>query len=256
MTDGNHWVDSHCHLFAAEAEPDAVLERAAAAGVDWLMCPGVDLETSLEARRLAADFPDRVMWAAGLHPHDAARWPNEAARLTTLIRAADAIGECGLDYYRDLAPRESQRTVFAAQLELAGALRKPIIVHCRDSFADIYTALAAAQLGEGAILHSWTGGPRWTKRFSELGAVFSFAGMVTYPTADTLRRAVAVAPQERTMIETDTPYLSPQPYRDRSNEPALLPATGAAIADVWGVPVAEVAARTAATAARVYGRAR
>lgn len=251
----NHWVDSHCHLFAAEDDPSKVLDRAAAAGVDWLMCPGVDLETSLEARRLAATYPDRVMWAAGLHPHDAQRWQDEESRLSTLIRVADAVGECGLDYYRDLSPRQIQRSVFAAQLELAGTFGKPIVVHCRDAFSDVYAALEAAQAGERAILHSWTGGPKWTKRFAELGVVFSFAGMVTYPTAETLRLAVAVAPPERTMVETDTPYLSPQQYRDRSNEPAYVPATGAALAEVWGVPLSEVAAVTSATAARIYGRA-
>jgi len=254
MTGENHWVDSHCHLFAAEDDPVEVLDRAAAAGVDWLMCPGIDLETSLEAQRLAATHPDRVMWAAGLHPHDATRWQEQESRLSTLISVADAVGECGLDYYRDLSPRDEQRSVFAAQLELAATFGKPISVHCRDAFADLYAALEAAQLGERAILHSWTGGPKWTKRFAALGAVFSFAGMITYPTADTLRLAVAVAPPERTMIETDTPYLSPQQFRDLANEPAHLPATGAALAAVWGIPVSEVAASTTATAARVYGR--
>lgn len=247
------WVDSHCHLFAAEDTPEAVLDRAAAAGVEWLMCPGIDLETSLRSRLIALSHPDRVMWAAGLHPHDATAWGKQGARLSALISEAGAVGECGLDYYRDLSPRPVQREVFRAQLELAGALSKPVIVHCRDAFSDIYEDLGEAQLGEKAILHSWTGGPKWTRRFAELGVTFSFAGMVTYPTGDTIRRAVAVAPPERCMVETDTPYLPPQAHRDQPNEPAFVTETGAALAEVWGIGVAEVASSTAATARRVFG---
>ncbi len=246
------WVDSHCHLYAAEDPPEALLARAAVAGVDWVMCPGIDLESSLRSRLIARSEPKRVMWAAGLHPHDATAWVDQGARLEVLMSEADAIGECGLDYYRDLSPRPVQREVFRTQLEIAGALEKPIIVHCRDAFSDVHEDLAAAQLGANAILHSWTGGPKWTKRFAELGVTFSFAGMVTYPTGDTVRRAVAVAPPERCMVETDTPYLSPQSRRNRSNEPAFVTETGAAVAEIWGVEVAEVADLTAATARRVF----
>lgn len=248
------WVDSHCHLFASDDGAGALLDRAATAGVDWLLCPGVDLETSLESHRIAAAFPDRVLWAAGLHPHDATRWTEEGGRLTSLIATADAIGECGLDYYRDLSPRPIQRDVFREQLRLAGELRKPISVHCRDAFADVYEDVAAAGLGEKVILHSWTGGPKWTKRFAELGVTFSFAGMVTYPTGDTVRRAAAVAPPDRCMIETDTPYLPPQAHRDEANEPAFVPFVGVQLAEIWGSDVTEVARLTSETAARVYGR--
>ena len=247
------WVDSHCHLFAAEEPPETLLARAAAAGVDWLMCPGIDLETSLEAHRISVSHRDRVLWAAGLHPHDATRWEDEGGRLTSLIIKADAIGECGLDYYRDLSPRPVQRAVFREQLRLAAELNKPIIVHCRDAFTDVYEDVAGAALGERVILHSWTGGPKWTKRFAELGVTFSFAGMVTYPTGDTVRRAVAVAPQERCMVETDTPYLPPQAHRTEANEPAYVPFVGEQLAEVWGCDIAEVARLTTATAARVYG---
>lgn len=248
------WVDSHCHLFASEDSPEVLLDRAVAAGVDWLMCPGIDLETSLEAHRISINHRDRVLWAAGLHPHDATRWEEEGGRLTSLIARADAIGECGLDYYRDLSPRPIQRAVFREQLRLAGELAKPIIVHTRDSFADVYEDVAAADLGEQVILHSWTGGPKWTKRFNELGVTFSFAGMVTYPTGDTVRRAAAVAPPDRCMIETDTPYLPPQAHRQEPNEPAFVPFVGSQLAEVWGVGNDEVARLTSATAARVFGR--
>lgn len=248
------WVDSHCHLFASEDPATALLERAAAAGVDWLMCPGIDLETSLRAHSLSVTNRDRVLWAAGLHPHDAIRWADEGGRLTSLIATADAIGECGLDYYRDLSPRPVQREVFREQLRLAGDLKKPIIVHCRDAFTDVYEDVAGAGLGERVVLHSWTGGPKWTRRFDELGVTFSFAGMITYPTGDTVRRAAAVVPPERCMVETDTPYLPPQAHRREANEPAFVPLVGEQLAEVWGTAVDEVARLTAATATRVFGR--
>jgi TatD DNase family protein len=231
---------------------DAVLARADAAGVDWIMCPGVDAETSAASRVLAEANPGRLGWSAGLHPHDASAWPEQADMLLGLAEQADAIGECGLDYYRNLSPKDHQRAAFADQLALATDLEKPIIVHCRDAFADVYEMLGEADLGERAVLHCWTGGPRWTKRFDALGVTFSFAGPLTYTTADTLRLGAAVAPPERTMIETDSPYLTPEPIRGQSNEPANVGLTGAALAQVWGMNVGEVADLTTATARRVF----
>ena len=219
------------------------------------MCPGTGLEESLVARAVAAEHPSRVRWSAGLHPHEASAWPEVEARIAALATEAHAIGECGLDYYRNLSPPDAQRIAFAAQLQLAATLDKPAIIHCRDAFADVYDAVAAAGLGANAVLHCWTGGPKWTKRFAELGVTFSFAGPVAFPTGDTVRRAAAVAPQERTMIETDTPFLTPPPHRDagKDNEPAFVPLVGATLAEVWGIDVAEVARLTSATAGRVFG---
>lgn len=249
------WVDSHCHLYMAQEPAAALLDRAHAAGVAWVMCPGVDLETSLEAHRLAMVEPGRVMWSAGLHPHDASQWSAEAGRLGALLADADAIGECGLDYYRNLSPRDEQRTAFREQLAWAVAYAKPIIIHCRDAFADVHAELESAALGELAVLHCWTGGPKWTKRFADLGSTFSFAGPVTFATGDTVRLGAAAAPPERTMVETDTPYLTPPPHRDQPNEPANVVAVGHALAEVWGVPVETVEASTTATARRVFGKA-
>ncbi len=246
------WVDSHCHLFMT-ADPAALTRRAVAGGVDWLVVPGVDLETSLAARRLAAADSRRVRWSAGLHPHQASRWAEEARRIAALAIEADAVGECGLDYYRDLSPRPAQLEAFSGQLALAAELGKPAIVHCRDAFADVYEALASADLGARAVLHCWTGGPNWTRRFADLGATFSFAGPITYETGDTVRRGAAAAPRKRTMVETDTPYLTPPPDRSAENEPANVVRVGAALAEVWGVAPDEVARSTSAAAAAVFG---
>ena len=250
------WVDSHCHLFMHEDDDAVLLERALAAGVEWIVAPGIDLGTSLAARAVALRFPDRVRWTTGIHPHDAVRWPEERSRIEALAVDAAAIGECGLDYYRNLSPRADQQQALTDQFALAERLGKPIVLHCRDAFADLHAMVEAADLGERAVLHCWTGGPRWTRRFAELGATFSFAGPVTYPGGDTVRRGVAEAPPERTMVETDTPYLTPPPDRHLPNEPANVPLVGAAVAAVWGVGVDEVANRSAATAARIFGSPR
>jgi TatD DNase family protein len=247
-------VDTHCHLFLSSSPPGDLLDRAAGAGVGWVVTPGTDLASSLQARALAARFPRRVLWSAGLHPHDAARWPEEEDRLSALAADADAVGECGLDYYRNLAPREAQRRAFADQLALAAVLGKPVIIHCRDAFADVYGMLEEAALGERAVLHCWTGGPKWTRRFRDLGATFSFAGPLTYPGGDAVRRAAAEAPRDRTLVETDTPYLTPPPARHLANEPANVVAVGRALAEQWGIPDADAAALTSANAARVFGR--
>ena len=248
-----HWVDSHGHLFLIDEEPIDVIDRASSAGVSWLMCPGVDVPTSEASAALAARFPDRVQWAAGLHPHDAQDWPQMRDRIAELAQGADAIGECGLDWYRNLAPRDSQIEAFTEQVDLARLLSKPIIVHCRDAFRDVFSILEQADLGDKVVLHCWTGGSKWTKRFAQLGVTFSYAGPLTYRGDDTLRLGARFAPRERTMIETDSPYLAPEPLRGQPNEPANVPLTGAVLAEVWDVTVGEVAELTSATAARVFG---
>lgn len=251
MTDT--WVDTHGHLFLLDEDPTAVLDRAVDAGVGWLVCPAVDVETAVQSKAIALQHPDRVLWSAGLHPHDASAWSEAATEIEELAKSADAVGECGLDWYRELAPRSDQKVAFAAQLDIAAALDKPIIIHCRDAFGDVYEALEAAAIGSRAVLHCWTGGPKWTKRFRDLGVTFSFAGPLTYSTGETLRLAAEQAPPERTMVETDAPYLTPEPLRGRSNEPAFVAFTGRALAEVWGVGESEVAASTTHTATEVFG---
>lgn len=246
------WVDSHCHLHMASETPSELLARAAAASVDLVMCPGTDAASSREALAIAAEHPDSVVAAAGLHPHDASKWAEEADDIHAAAMSAAAVGECGLDYYRDLSPRDIQRVAFRGQLEMAKDLDKPVIVHCRDAFADVYDDLADIALGDRVVLHCWTGGPKWTKRFRELGVVFSFAGPVTFPNGDTVRLGAEQAPPEAAMVETDTPYLTPVPLRGVENQPAFVPYVGAALAEVWGLDVNEVARLTSATARRLF----
>jgi len=249
------WVDSHCHVYMLD-DPLGAIDRAVGSGIDWMVIPGVDLETSLQARRLADQRPDRVLWAAGLHPHDAKHWDDQRSRISALAADAAAVGEIGLDYYRNLSPRDEQLRAFRDQMSLAKDLDIPAIIHTRDSFADVYDVVAEVGIGEKAIMHCWTGGPRWTKRFRDLGATFSFAGPITYTTGDTVRRGAAEAPPERTLVETDTPYLSPEPHRGETNRPEWSILNGEALADVWGVDVGEVEQITAENTVRVFGAPR
>jgi TatD DNase family protein len=237
----------------ADAPAAELVARAGAAGVAWMVCPGTDAAGSERALSLAAAFPE-VEAAVGLHPHDAERWPDEADRIAELAVHAVAVGECGLDFYRNLAPREAQLAAYRDQTAMAVELDKPMVVHCRDAFAELYDEIEAAAVGPRTVLHCWTGGPKWTKRFDQLGVTFSFAGPITFETGDTVRRAAAVSPRRRTMVETDTPYLTPPPHRRAQNEPANVVRVGEALAEVWGTSPEEVARLTSATAARVFGR--
>lgn len=244
------WVDSHCHLQLADQDATVLLERAAE--VDWIVVPGIDATSSHAAVELADRYPGQCVAAVGLHPHEADRWAFEQSSLVEQARRAAAIGEIGLDFYRDLSPRDLQLEAFTDQLELAADLGKPAVVHCRDAFREIHDVIESTGAGERVVMHCWTGGPRWTRRFLDLGVMVSFAGPIAFNTGDTVRRAAAVVPPERAMVETDTPYLSPPPYRGEPNEPARVALVGAALARVWGTPVEEVARVTADNARRVF----
>ena len=246
------WVDTHGHIQIADLSPDDLLATGSR-NVDWLVAPGIDVASSRQSIELARRFPLRVKSSAGLHPHDAAMWPSVAGDIRTLAAEAHAVGETGLDFYRNLAPREAQIEAFRDHVDLARSLAKPLIVHCRDAFADVHGILAESDPGPWVVLHCWTGGPRWAKRFLELGVTFSFAGPVAFETGDTVRRGAAVVPPERCLVETDTPYLSPPPHRGEHNLPERVAYVGAALARVWGVDVADVARVTSDNAARVFG---
>lgn len=244
------WVDTHCHLQLDERPADELLARATE--VAWLVVPGVDAASSRAARELAESHPGRLEWTSGLHPHDADRWPDQESQITELAESATAVGETGLDFYRGLSSRPNQLASFADHIDLAKTLDKPLIVHCRDAFAEVHSLLEQAELGERAVLHCWTGGRRWTRRFLELDVMLSFAGPVAFETGESIRLAAELVPPEKALVETDTPYLAPPPHRGEPNEPAWVSLNGAALADVWGVPVAEVATVTSSNAERVF----
>ena len=246
------WVDTHCHLQLDGRPPHELLERAE--HVDWVVAPGVDAISSKASLALSEQFPGRVLATAGLHPHEAVAWPEQGPTIAELAPAVSAIGETGLDYYRDLSPRVDQERSFRDQIDLALVHDKPLIVHCRDAFADVHRVIEDTGVGPKAVLHCWTGGTRWTKRFLDLGVLFSFAGPIAFETGETIRLAAALVPPERALVETDTPYLAPPPHRGEQNEPAWVVYVGGALADVWGLPNQRVAEITSANAAEVFGR--
>lgn len=244
------WVDTHCHLQLDGRPPAELLQRAEDVG--WVVAPGVDADSSKAALELAAEYPGKVLATSGLHPHEAADWPQQRATIEALAPSVSAIGETGLDFYRELSPRDAQETSFREQISLAKEVAKPIIVHCRDAFADVHRIIEDTGVGPQAVLHCWTGGTRWTRRFLELEATFSFAGPIAFETGETIRLGAELVPPDRALVETDTPYLAPPPHRGEQNEPAWVAHVGAALARVWAMDVDDVAEVTSANAARLF----
>jgi TatD DNase family protein len=239
--------DTHAHLHFPDfaGDLDAVLERARAAGVRRMLTIGTDVPTSHAAVALAEREPD--VWAAvGVHPHEAAS--ADAAALAEIERLAAharvvAIGETGLDFYRNLAPRETQARAFRAQLELARRTGKPVLVHCREAHEETLALLAAANVCErGGIMHCFSGDLAIARRCLELGLLISLAGPVTYPKPGALPDVARAIPSDRLVVETDCPYLPPQPYRGKRNEPAYVAITAARVAELRGEPLGDLAA--------------
>jgi TatD DNase family protein len=249
--------DTHAHLHFPEfaGDLDAVLARARAAGVRRMVTIGTDVATSRAAAALAARKPD--VWAAvGIHPHEAA--DADEAALTEIERLASAprvvaIGETGLDFFRDRSPREAQTRAFTAQVALARRLGKPVLVHCRDAHAETLALLAAdGPLERGGIMHCFSGDVALARRCIELGLLVSLAGPVTYPKPGALPDVARAIPADRLVVETDCPFLPPQPYRGKRNEPAYLAITAARVAELRGEPLADLAGRMSENARALF----
>ena len=232
-----------------------MIERAWAAGLNRIMNPGVDLETSRRAVALAESQP-QIFAAVGFHPHDAAKMgADELGALRELAQRpkVKAIGEIGLDYYRDLSPRVIQAQAFRQQLELAAELDLPVIIHCRDAFEDVITILREWQAGLSnkrarGVLHSFSGDRAQAEQVFEIGFRVGLTGPITFPKAEEMRAVAQSAPIDRILIETDAPYLTPAPNRGKRNEPAYVRRVAEKIAEVRGLPVETVAAQTTANA--------
>lgn len=246
-------VDSHCHLDMLD-DRAAALAEAARDGVAAVVAVGIDLASSAAAAEAAAAEP-RVWATVGVHPHEAASLDDAAlARLEELARRPRvvAVGECGLDYYRDLAPRERQREAFLAQVGLARRLGLPLVVHVREA-ADDALALLDREAGDlTVVLHCFSLADRLDECLAR-GWYLSFAGNVTYRNAGDLRAAAARVPADRLLVETDAPFLAPVPRRGRRNRPAWLVHTARLLAEVRGEPPAALAAATTENARRVFG---
>lgn len=242
-------IDSHAHLNDPEFEADLaeVIQRAQAAGVTGIINIGYDLTSSRRAVELAAEY-DWMYAAVAVHPHDARTvTPETLAELEQLVEAQRvvAIGETGLDYYYDNSPRESQRQVFHQHLELAEKLGLPVVVHSRDATQDTL-AIIKEHPNVHYLMHCYSQSRESVKSYLDLGCYISFAGPVTFKNAHKLREAAAAVPLDRLLIETDCPYLAPEPHRGRRNEPAWVKHVAEKLAELHGVQVEELIAVTTA----------
>ena len=252
--------DTHAHLDDARFAADlpAVLTRAAAAGVARIVTIGIDRATSEASVALARTHP-QLAAAVAIQPNQAAEaGPDDFARIAEL--AADplvvAVGETGLDRYWDRAPFELQEEFFVRHLALARRLGKPVVIHCRQAEADVVRVLTADFAANGpvpGVMHSFSGDAATAAACLGLGLHVSFAGMVTYKTAEPLRAVAATVPLDKLLVETDSPYLSPEPVRGKRNEPANVAHTLRRLAAVRGEDADVLAAATTANARRLFG---
>jgi TatD DNase family protein len=242
-------VDTHCHLFLMDQEPAVVVETARQAGVDRLICVGVDVDSSERSLEFADSFAG-VFATAGMHPHDAAAFDTAASsRIEELLHdpRVIAVGECGLDYFRMHSPKEDQLRALQTHVAMSNESGKPMVVHVRDAWPDVLRVLGDG-VAERVVIHCFSGDADIARECTARGYWLSFAGNVTYPKNGHLREAAAAVPLGRLLIETDSPFLAPQSLRGRDNAPKNVLLTADEVARVRGVPREEVVRATSANA--------
>lgn len=244
------WTDAHCHL-PPGSDADPIVAAAHEAGVVRLVTVGTDVPSS-KAALATARRHQGVFATAGVHPHDA---DGGIGGLDDLFEQPEvvAVGECGLDYHYRHSPVEVQREVFGRQIELANELDLPLVVHTREAWEDTFELLDRHGVPARTVLHCFTGGPAEAAEALRRGALLSISGIVTFASAGPLREAVASTPLERLMVETDSPYLAPAPHRGTPNTPERVVHVGAAVAELQGRALAEVAEQTLTTTVDFYG---
>ena len=256
-------IDSHCHLAGEEFanDLDAVVSRARGAGLSGalvILAAGDDGEAE-RAKSVKAAW-DEVRFSVGIHPHQAAEHAGDLDAAMSRLEAdltaqgAVALGEIGLDYHYDFSPRDVQQEVFRRQLRLARRRSLPVIIHTREATEDTFRLLGDEGAGLRVVFHCFTGGLDMAATALDMGAVLSFAGIVTFPKAGELRQVAQMVPGDRFLVETDSPYLAPVPFRGKRNEPAFVAHVVEALATVRGRPAAEIARQSTGTFSRVFQR--
>ncbi|MCC7078835.1 MAG: TatD family hydrolase [Acidimicrobiia bacterium] len=252
------WIDTHCHLQLLDEPPAEVVDDARAAGVTDIVCVGIDAATSAIAVD-AARSCDGVHATVGLHPHAANDMDAEIEQLVALLSAPEvvAVGECGLDFYRNRSPREDQDRAFRRQIALAKEHDLALVVHTRDAWDTLFSILDAEGCPARTVFHCFTGGPAEARRcVDSFGAWLSIAGPISYPRNDLLREAVRAVPLGHLVVETDSPFLSPQAFRGKTNYPARAALVGESLAAALGRSAPEVAEVTSRNAAVLFGLGR
>ena len=252
-------VDSHAHIDGNRFvdDLDETLQRAAEQGVNTILTVGCDLESSQRSIDLANRYP-QIYASVGIHPHDATTADTQAiANLRRMALGSDkvvAIGETGLDYYRDRSPRERQHKAFAEQIRLARELNLPLIIHDRDAHEDILKIMREEKASEvGGVLHCFSGDLDMARHCVELGFYISFPGTITYPNNEALRDVARGLPIDVMLVETDCPYLTPQQWRGKRNEPAYVRATAEYLAELKGLTLEDVARITSLNCFKLFG---
>lgn len=251
-------IDTHAHLDFPEFINNlpSVLDRAGKAGVKEIISIGIDVPSSRRAIEIARTYPN-VYATVGIHPHGAGELDAEAVNTLRTLAREDrvvAMGEIGLDYFRDRQPRPVQRACFSRQLELASELALPVVFHIRDAFDDFMGIMREyAPSLKGGILHCFSGDWKIAEECLGLGFYVSIPGTVTFPKSEVQQDVVRRAPLDRLLVETDAPFLAPVPYRGKDNEPAFVLYTAKKIAELRACPLEEVARQTTANAHRVFG---
>jgi len=251
------WFDSHCHLHICEQEAslDDLVARAKANGVEQMVAIGIEVASSERALAIARER-EGLYSSAGVHPNDSTGWNEKAGERIDELLAHDevvAVGETGLDFYRDYTPHDVQRAAFRDHIQLAKSHGKPLVIHTRDSTTAAIEELESVEPPEKLIFHCWSGNAAELKRALELGAHVSFAGNVSFKSADNLRAAARLVPVDRLLVETDSPFLAPIPHRGKPNEPGFVADVGRAVAEARDQDEAEVALATTANARRIFG---
>lgn len=256
-------IDTHCHIAGEEfvADLTAIAERAQAAGVDRAICilASDDAEELARVAAVRAAWP-AVRFAAGIHPHASGKYAGRAAdgavftsNALNAVADAVALGEIGLDYHYDFAPKDVQQDVLAAQVALAVERDLPVVIHTREAMADTVAVLKSAGQGRvRGVIHCFTGSADDARQALDLGFYISFAGILTFPRAGDLREAAALVPVDRLLVETDSPFLAPVPHRGKRNEPAWVTHTLATLAAVKGLSVAAAGDAVRENAERLF----
>jgi TatD DNase family protein len=256
-------IDTHCHLAGEEFAADLadVVARAQAAGLTEAICILASNDNDELARAdVVRRTWDGVRFSIGIHPHAAGKYAGHvAASVAATAAAIDAqpntcaIGEIGLDYHYDFAPKDVQKDVFAGQVSLAVDRNLPVVIHSRDAMADTIDVLKSAGRGQvRGVIHCFTGTADEARMALDLGFYVSFAGILTFPKAQSLRDAAAIVPVDRLLVETDSPFLAPIPHRGKRNEPAWVMETLKVLAGIKGLPAAEAGEIVKANAARLF----